>query len=84
MPRRLNTPGITYMIWNMSSSSPRKILRLRLIGTDGEFGEEEGRTYLLSREIGNELVKRAYLPDLEVRTPELHDEIAVTSWGGNA
>jgi hypothetical protein len=54
------------------------------IGTDGEFGEEEGRTYLLSREIGNELVKRAYLPDLEGRTPELHDEIAVTGWGGNA
>ena len=54
------------------------------IGTDGEFGEEEGRTYLLSREIGNELVKRAYLPDLEGRTPELHDEIAVTGWGENA
>ena len=39
---------------------------------------------LQTYKVGNELVKRAYLPDLEGRTPELHDEIAVTGWGGNA
>jgi hypothetical protein len=39
---------------------------------------------LQTYKVGNELVKRAYLPDLEGRTPELHDEIAVTGWGENA